>query len=300
MNITSLKYFIAVAEFSSFTKASERLYVSQPTLSRQVQDLEEMLGVKLFIRNRTSLALTPPGIRLLAEAKEIVKRCDGLRETIRQDGDRVTGMLSLGYQSFLDTRIMYSMMKSLSGKHPGIEFVLSRGNPPELRHNLLFGVCDVIFTLHTCVKSIPHVESLKVADNRLQVAVPKAHRLAGRDIIDITELEGERVIMLEHRVSPLTVDYVTGLFAKTGMTPDYTYYVDNAETALFLVGTGKGITFLHSQMTIDVIGDADAIKVLDIEGLDDELDYVLAYRTNATNPLVPVFLAELSERLAAQ
>ena len=298
MNITSLKYFIAVAEFSSFTKASERLFVSQPTLSRQVQDLEEMLGVKLFIRNRTSLALTPPGIRLLAEAKDIVKRCDGLKETIRQEGNPLVGKLSLGYQSFLDTRIMYSMMKALSGKHPGIEFVLSRGNPPELRHNLLFGVCDVIFTLHTCVKSIPHVESLRVADNRLLVAVPRAHRLADRDAIDITELGGERFIMLEHRVSPLTVDYVTGLFTKAGMTPEYTYYVDNAETALFLVGTGKGITFLHSQMTIDVIEDADAIKVLDIEGLDDELDYVLAYRTNGTNPLVPVFLSELGRSSA--
>lgn len=298
MNIISLKYFIAVAEFANFTKASERLFVSQPTLSRQVQDLEEMLGVRLFIRNRTSLALTAPGERLLVEAEDIVKRWDGLRQAVRQDSNWVTGVVSIGYQSFLDTRIMYSTMKSLSSRYPGIDFVLSRGNPPELRHDLIFGACDLIFTLQTCVKSIPHVEAVKVADNRLQVAVPKAHRLAEREAIDITELDGEHLIMLEHRVSPLTVDYVTGLFTKSGITPEYTYHVDNAETALFLVGTGKGITFLHTQMSLDVLDD-DAIKVLDIEGLDNELDYVVASKTNCTNPLVPVFLTELRAKDAS-
>lgn len=297
MNIISLKYFIAVAECANFTKASERLFVSQPTLSRQIQGLEEMLGVRLFVRNRTSLALTPPGERLLTEAEAIVKRWDGLRQAVRQESDWVTGVVSIGYQSFLDTRIMYSTMKSLSGKYPGIDFVLSRGNPPDLRHDLIFGVCDIIFTLQTCVKSIPHVEAVKVADNRLQVAVPKTHRLADRESIDITELEGEHLIMLEHRVSPLTVDYVTGLFTKSGTAPEYTYHVDNAETALFLVGTGKGITFLHSRMSLDVLDD-DAIRVLDIEGLEDELDYVTAYKTNCTNPLVPVFLSELRSRKA--
>jgi DNA-binding transcriptional LysR family regulator len=295
MNIMSLKYFIAVAEYSSFTRASERLFVSQPTLSRQVQDLEESLGVQLFVRSKGSLTLTGPGVRLLEEAKEIVARCDSLADTIRREGDELAGTLNIGYQAFLDTRVMYGMMKSLSAKHPGVEFRLSRGAPPELRHNLVFGVCDVIFTLRKCVTAMPDVVVLKIADNRLQVAVPAAHPLAGQDVIDLKELEGERLIMLEHRVSPLTVDYVTGLCVKQGVSPRFTYYVENAETALFLVGTGKGITFIHSQMNIDMLDDAEAIKVLDINGLDEELDYVLAHRPSGANRLVPAFLSELTQ-----
>jgi DNA-binding transcriptional LysR family regulator len=294
MNTLSLKYFIAVAEFSSFTKASERIFVSQPTLSRQVHDLEESLGVQLFIRRKNALTLTGPGRRLLDEAKEIVKRCDSLKEVVRQETDDVAGSLSIGYQAFLDTKVMYAMMKSVTRKNPGIDFVLSRGTPPELKHNLLFGTCDVIFTLRTCISSTAHVDAIRIAENRLQVAVPRDHRLAERGTIDLPELMGEHLIMLEHRVSPSTVDYVTGLCMKKEIPPQFTYYVDNAETALFLVGTGKGITFVHSQMNIDMLDDADAIKVLDVNGLDDELDYVLAYRSDSVNPLVSLFVSELT------
>lgn len=294
MNTLSLKYFIAVAEFSSFTKASERIFVSQPTLSRQVQDLEESLGVQLFIRGKSSLTLTRPGERLLEEAKEIVRRCDSLKEVVRGETGDVAGLLTIGYQAFLDTTVMYSMMRSLAKKSPGIDFALSRGTPPELRHNLLFGLCDAIFTLHTCVSSMPNVASMRIAENRLQVAVPGNHRLAGRTTIDLSELVDEHLVMLEHRVSPLTVDYVTGLFMRRGMSPQSAYYVDNAETALFLVGTGKGITFVHSQMNIEMLHDPDAITVLDIDGLDDELDYVLAYHPDSRNPLLLLFIAELT------
>ncbi len=294
MNISSLRYFIAVAEFASFTRASERIFVSQPTLSRQVQDLEETLGVQLFVRQKGSLVLTMPGVRLLREAKEIVRRCEALKDVVHQDTDDVVGVLNIGYQAFLDTTVMYSMMRSLAKKHPGVDFALSRGTPPELRHSLLFGLCDAIFTLKTCVTSMPHVTSMRIAENRLQVAVPGNHRLAGRTTIDLSELADEHLIMLEHRISPLTVDYVTGLFMRRGISPESAYYVDNAETALFLVGTGKGITFVHSQMNIDMLDDPDAITVLDIDGLDDELDYVLAYRPGGANPLLPLFVAELA------
>lgn len=297
MNITSLKHFVAVAEFASFTKASERLFVSQPTLSRQVQDLEALLGASLFVRSRTSLALTPAGVRLLAEAKDIIRRCDDLPQTVRHGADAIGGTLAIGYQGFLNTGIMYSMMKAVVGAHPDVDLVLSRGNPPELRHNLLVGVCDVIFTLRACVKGTAQVESRKVAGNRLQVAVPRTHRLADRAVVRLSELGGDRIIMLEHRVSPLTIDYVTGLLIQNGIAPDYSYYVDNAETALFMVGIGKGITFLHSQMTLDVINDTDAIRILEIEGLDDELDQVLAFKGDSANPLVPLFVAELHRHL---
>lgn len=287
----SLKYFIAVAEFASFTKASERLYVSQPTLSRQVQDLEQLLGVELFIRHRTSLSLTQPGVRLLAEAKDIVKRCDALRETVRLDDEAVSGVLTIGYQEFLDTRVMYRMMRALVRRHPDIDFVLSRGTPPDLRQALLIGGNDVVFTLHACVQSIPQVRIVKIATNRLQVALPDSHPLAERASLRLEELAGERFIMLEHKVSPLTVEYVTGLFTKTGMTPEYSHYVDNAETALFMVGVGKGITFVHSRN--DVLAHTDSVAVVDLDGMDDELDHVLAYRGDRLNPLLPLFLAEL-------
>lgn len=295
MNLLTLRYFISVAEHSSFTKASEHLFVTQPTLSRQVMDLEEELGVQLFVRGRHTLTLTAQGSRFLPEAKEIIRRCDNLREILKpeeDDGD-VKGFLSIGYQGFLDTKLMHQTMKAVTTKYPRVDFSLLRGNPPELRHHLIINKCDVVFSLNSCVAAIPNIESIKLQENELQIAVPRNHRLAKYDSIDMKELANENFVMLERKISPFTVDYATSLCMKNGFSPNASYYVNDAEKALLLVGSGKGIAFLHSTNNITNPEETFDIKVLSIEGLDNDLDFVLTYKSDNTNPIIPIFVAEL-------
>lgn len=295
MNLLTLRYFISVAEHSSFTKASEHLFVTQPTLSRQVMDLEEELGVQLFVRGRHTLTLTAQGSRFLPEAKEIIRRCDNLREILKpeeDDGD-VKGFLSIGYQGFLDTKLMHQTMKAVTAKYPQVDFSLLRGNPPELRHHLIINKCDVVFSLNSCVAAIPNIESIKLQENELQIAVPRNHRLAKYDSIDMKELANENFVMLERKISPFTVDYATSLCMKNGFSPNASYYVNDAEKALLLVGSGKGIAFLHSTNNITNPEETFDIKVLRIEGLDNDLDFVLTYKKDNTNPIIPIFVAEL-------
>ena len=295
MNLLCLRYFIAVAEYSSFTKASEHLYVTQPTLSRQIQDLEEELGVRLFVRGRHSLTLTKQGSLLLSEATEIIRKCDNIREIVKQDDDddNVIGFLNIGYQGFLDTKLMHHTLKSVTKKHPRIDFSLSRGNPPELRHHLLINKCDVVFALNTSVASMPNIECIKLKENELQVAVPRNHRLSKYDSIDMKELANENFVMLERKISPFTVDYATSLCMKNGFSPNASYYVNDAEKALLLVGSGKGIAFLHSTNNINRTDETYDIKVLRIEGIESDLDFVLAFKRDNTNPIIPIFVSEL-------
>lgn len=293
MNLISLRYFVTVAEYSSFTKASEHLFVTQPTLSRQVLDLEEELGVQLFIRSRHSLVLTAAGQRLLPEAKDIIKKCDNLSDIARQTNDDITGSLRIGYQGFLDTTIMSRALKSISEKNPQIEVSLTRGSPAELTHELMQGNYDVIFTVYICVESLSDIEIHNLQDNMLQVAVPHNHRLAKQKKVHIRDLADERFILLDRKISPSTVDYSTGLCVKNGFSPKVSYYVNDAETAMLLVGSGKGITFLFSRRTGEKA--PDDIDILDIEDLDNGLDFVIAYKKGNPNPIIPVLMAEMLE-----
>ena len=293
MNLLGLRYFIAIAECESFTKASERLFVTQPTLSRQIQDLEEELGIQLFVRGRRSLSLTEPGQRFLRETKEIIKKCDNLREVVRQPEETTKGSLRIDYQAFLDTSLMYSAVKAMAKKHPGVDLALVRSSNTELAHDLLSDQCDLAFTMRICVNDLSNVASEALVENRLQIAIPLEHPLTGRDSVDISELADEDFIMLERGKSPLTVDYAVGLCTKSGFSPKTSYYVHDIETSLLLVGAGKGITFLFSRMNVDT----KDVKVLDINHKGNDLNCVLAYKRDNSNPMLPVFLAEVRQFL---
>jgi DNA-binding transcriptional LysR family regulator len=293
MNLLGLRYFIAVAEYLSFTKASEHLYVTQPTLSRQILDIEAELGVQLFVRSRHSLTLTEQGMLFLHEAREIIKRCDNIINIVKPEKSHLSGELSIGYQGFLDTDYMHKVLKSLAKNHPLIDVSLFHGSPPELRHHLLIGKCDAVFALNTCVDSLPDITSIKIRENQMQIAVPGNHRLASYDSVDLKELANEDFIMLDRKVSPFTVDYAVSLCMKNGFSPNASYYVTDAEKALLMVGSGKGITFLHSMNNLSNPCDSYDIKVLSIEGLEHDLDFVLAYKEDNVNPAIPIFVSEL-------
>lgn len=291
MNLLSLKYFIAVAESGSFTKAAERLFVSQPTLSRQIASLEDELGVQLFQRNKNAVVLTEAGRILLDEGHEILKRCDSLTERIRQTKLDVRGTLRIGYHGSFDNSLLGDALKALSSRHPYLDFSLVNCNFGELNRLLMEGDVDVIFTSAVCLHSMPNIEWTRVQDNTLQVVVPSEHFLANQDAVCIRELASENFIMLERSAAPLIVDYVVDLCLRNGFSPNITIYVRDTQTGIYMVGAGKGVGFLFSQIPVHHFKN---VKVLRIVDCDINFDIVVAHRTDNTNPLVPFFLSVLN------
>ena len=291
MNLSSLRYFIEIADCRSFTKASEHLFITQPTLSRQIQDLEEELGIQLFVREHHSLRLTEAGQRFLKEAKEIVRRCDNLREVVRRKDEDMVGSLRIDYQAFMDTSLMYRAVKSLARNNPHIDISLVRSGNTKIVQDLATDACDAAFTMKICIRDNPNIQYLSLEKNKLHIAIPTNHRLADRTCIDVSELADENFIMLERMHSPLTVDYAVGLCTRNGFSPRTARYVDDIETSLLLVGAGKGITFLFSRMNVN----KDDVKVLDLNYDSDDLDCVFAYRKDNQNSMIPVFIQEVEK-----
>ena len=291
MNLPVLKYFIVVSECRNFTKAAERLFITQPTLSRQIQELEKEMGTPLLQRNGRSLMLTDAGKRFLKEAKEIVRRCDSLQDSLKQeDQQQISGSLRISYLEDFDTTGMLSALSSFAKKYPNVNLVLGRSKYVKLQQDLAAGRCDLAFTLRIYAQDIPDSSYLLLEKTKLQIAVPKQHPLATRKNVDIEELAAEKFIIMERKNAPLTVDLIMDLCIRSGFSPNTSQYTSDIGSALMLVSMGKGISFLFSSMNVNT----DQVCVLDVKGNHDIFDQVAAY-TKTDNPLIDLLLQEIRE-----
>ncbi len=292
MNLLALKYFIAITEYSSFTKAAEHLYVTQPTLSRQIADLEEEFGVPLFVRSKRSLTLTPAGQICLEEAKEIVSRCDRLTERLKYAEHDVTGALSIGYLGGIEHDLLTEPLRVLGADYPGLNIGLNRASLAELNHFLLSGKFDVIYTVATGLETVPGVSYTKIAKNILQLVVPRTHPLARKNAVSVRELANEHFVLFERNSTPLTVDSVIEMCLRSGFSPSVVYYARDPHTLMLMVSSGKGVAFLSSRMKVSA---PEGVKFLDLVDCDLDFDLVLAYKTADQNPLIPLLVEKCTE-----
>lgn len=292
MNLLSLKYFLAISEYSSFTKAAEHLYVTQPTLSRQIADLEDEFGVPLFIRNKRSVALTPAGEVFFAEAKEIVKRCDELTNRLKYMNGDPSGTLSIGYLGEIEHNLLTKPLQALGSKYPNLNVGVLRASLAELNHFLLDGKFDIIYTVATGMDMLPDLKITKIAKNTLQLAVPVKHPLAQRDSVTIRELEHEQFVMFERNVTPLTTDSIIQMCMRNGFSPFVVHYARDPQTLLLMVSVGKGIAFLSSRAANQIV---PGVKFLDILDCDIDFDIVLAQKQDNPNPMIPLFMSLFSD-----
>lgn len=289
MNLLSLKYFIAITEYSSFTKAAEHLYVTQPTLSRQIADLEDEFGVQLFNRGKRSLSLTPAGEICLKEAREIVARCDNLTQRLKHINGEVSGTLNVGYFWHFNQDILVKPLQMMSNKHPNINIGLVKASFAELNHFLMDGTFDLIYTSVAGVGNLSNVSVTKIAKNELRLVVPHNHPLAARDSIRIKELENEQFIMLERSASPYTVDSTIQMCVSNGFSPTVVHYAKDAQTIFLMVCAGKGVAFLPTQKEE---GDSPFVKYLKLEDCDLDYDIVLVHKIDNPNPLIPLYVSQ--------
>ena len=295
MKLSTLRYFVAIAKYGSYTKASELLLISQPSLSRQIQDLEEELGVQLLVRDRKKVKLTEDGELLFHEASAIIERCDRLPDLFRVRGGaeprRTPQILKIGYQRFFNTQWIYQAMNRIRQETPGADVLLTQGTVEELQKGLKTSHYDAIFTLQVYAENLNGNLAVPFRGNRLQLMVPAQHYLASKSLVKFQELEGEEFILLQRQYSPVIVDYVISLCVKNGFSPNCSHYVSSAEEGLELVGAGKGVSFLHSEMNIEGLEKKYNVKFLDLDEKEARLDFVMVYKKQNQNPLLRQLIA---------
>lgn len=143
MELRVLGYFLAVAREENFTRAAEQLHVTQPTLSRQIADLEEELGVKLFTRSNHNIILTEDGMLLKRRAQELITLADKTKRDFLHKEENFEGMISIGCGEFLSTSVLCDCIAAFRKKYPLVRYELYSGNAGSIKENIERGLLDI-------------------------------------------------------------------------------------------------------------------------------------------------------------
>ncbi|MGG5316128.1 LysR family transcriptional regulator [Enterococcus sp. AZ072] len=279
MKLSTLHYFVEVAAEGSFTKAAQKLYISQPTLSRRIQELETELGVALFIRHSHALTLSDAGEQFLVEANEVLSRVDQLSHMFDQQktADTATQLLKIGYLSNFNMSKMYELFGQFKADHPNVTFLTKQDTPLSLSDGLATGQYDLVFDLSTYFQHSENVEQLIFIKNHLQIAVPLHHALSKETKVYFADLSQETFILLERKQSPIIVDYVVNQFVKYGFNVRANSYVKNLDEGLAKVALGEGLAFLYSGMNDGSLEEKYPIKIIDLVSDSNDQNIVAAY-----------------------
>jgi len=277
MNINQLKYFIAVAEYRSFTKAANQYYISQTAITQQVQALEEAMDVQLIDRSRRPITLTPAGNVFLGEARAILERMNAAVGRVRDASTGLVGSLRIGYTKGYERSNLSNLLRAFHQEYPNILITCCRCDTDMLAAGLLNGDYDIIFTWDsTNILEEDQVDHRLVERVPLVVALYAGHPLSGRHTLNRKELRGESILYM----SPSGMDDSFGdsrfmeLYRKAGYQPNILFRSSDAESVLMMVAAEEGISILPSYVT-SKLKDADNLVFIPLVG-EEEYEEIIA------------------------
>jgi DNA-binding transcriptional LysR family regulator len=246
MELRHLRYFIAVAELRSVRAASEQLHVTQPAISRQIQDLEDAIGAALFERTPRGLKLTAAGEAYLHEAREILARVDAANRLARQIAAGLRGHLRIGFvENAAWSGIVSAALRTFEQKVPHVSLELQPMNTPEQLDAIAAGRLDGGFCYRVGV--LPDgIAGVPVLEQNVVLAVPESWLLGKAGAVAAAELTGIPFIAFPRRVYPSYYDRLLAACAERGLTLDIRQEATTETAILSLVSAEMGAAIVNA------------------------------------------------------
>ncbi|MBS2033822.1 LysR family transcriptional regulator [bacterium] len=243
MELRHLRYFVAVAEDLSFSRAAERLLVAQPALSTQIAQLEAELGVVLLDRNRRSVRLTLAGEGFLQDARGLLRAADEASERARRVARGEQGQLTVAFFSAPTMIFLPEIVKHYRSLFPGISLRLLELTPERQLPALLHGEADLGFT-RVLPPGYPQITTQLLFEERLLVVLPESHRWAGRSSLELAELAAEDFVLLERSEASMFFDHIVSACLTAGFSPRVLHSPNLMATVVTLVAAEQGISLV--------------------------------------------------------
>lgn len=260
--LRQLEYFIAAGETGSITHASERINISQPSISAAISNLEMELGVQLFIRRHAQgLSLTPAGQRLMAEAKAVIEQAEGLYAVAGDISELVRGPLSIGSLVTFAPMVMPELCQGFVQRYKETRLTQFVGHQEELFEGLRRAEIDVAITYDLELPDDIAFEAL--ADLPAHALVHPEHALAGRKAVALAALAGDPFILLD---LPLSREYFMSIFLREGLHPKIVMRSAHQEVVRALVANGYGYTLANVRPKTDICLDGKKVVALELKG----------------------------------
>ncbi len=293
MDLRQLRYFVAVARERNFTRAAEQLHIAQPPLSRQIQQMEQELGVQLLVRSSRPIRLTDAGRLFYEEAQQVLGRVEQMKDAARRIGHGQRRVISIGFVASTLYAGLPTVVRRLRQARPDADVRLVEMMSGPQVEGLKNGRIDVGFGRMR--SSDPSVERQVLREERLVVAIPPAFALAAEDTpLKPAALKGQKLVVYPSEPRPSFADQVLSLLGEHGVRPPQLQEVRDLQTALGLVAAETGVClipasarFLRSDLRYRLIDDQEATSPV-----------VMSYRRNEDPALIALLRQLICEMYA--
>ncbi|MBB6680108.1 hydrogen peroxide-inducible genes activator [Aequorivita sp. 609] len=250
MTITQLKYVLAVAESQNFTKAAEKTFVTQPTLSMQIQKLEEELEIQIFDRTKKPIELTSVGQKIVEQARNIVNESERMQDVVDQEKGFIGGSYKLGIIPTVMPTLLPMFLKTFSTRYPKVHLKIEELNTDEIITKINDGYLDAAIAA-TPLKQ-ERIKERPIYYEPFVAYIPENHRLASKDTIEAKDLDIEDVLLLEdgHCFRDGIINLCKA--SKNGSFEKFQLESGSFETLVKLADEGLGMTLLPYLHTLDV------------------------------------------------
>ncbi|HEY2069748.1 MAG TPA: LysR family transcriptional regulator [Rhizomicrobium sp.] len=286
MELRHLRFFVAVAEAGSLTEAAEkRLHTAQPSLSRQMRDLELEVGTALMTRSARGIELTPAGRAFLDHARLALAQVEAAGAAARRAAEPAKTAFALGFLTGEEMEWLPRVMRVLQSELPNLEVSISSQYSPDLAEALRRRKLDLAF-----LRREPGYDDLEfqtVAAEPLIVVLSSDHRLARQEDIALEEIAGETFIGVS-ATAPALRSVITPLLAGSGIVP--THAVDNLAMAISLVSSTRGVALLPAYARNFLPW---SVVSRPLRGEAPSIDLVAGYNTANASPVLKSFLARI-------
>jgi LysR family transcriptional regulator, hca operon transcriptional activator len=293
MELRHLRYFVAVAEEGSLTVAAERrLHTSQPSLSRQIRDLEDEVGAQLMVRGARGIELTAAGRVFLDHARLALAQVEAAGEGARRAAEPAKQSFALGFLTGQEIDWLPEAIRLLRDELPNLEITISSQYSPELAAALVRGKLDVAF-LRPETQATGLAFKL-VTKEPLVAVLPADHRLGSLEAINPQDIAGETFIGVSDTAPVLRV-VIDDYLRRSGVDIRPDHEVDHLAMAMSLVASTRGVALLpaYAQRMLP-----SSVISRPLRGNVPTIDLVVGYSKMNTSPILKLFLSRLDDLIA--
>ncbi len=290
MELRHLRYFVAVAEAGSLSVAAERrLHTSQPSLSRQIRDLEDEVGAQLLTRSARGIELTPAGRAFLDHARLVLSQVEAAAEAARRVAHPAKPCFSMGFLTGHELTWMPEALRILRDKLPNIDVMISSQYSPQLANALSKGTVDAAFLRRE--RGVPELAFRLLVKEPLMVVMPSDHRLAALKAISPSDLGGETFVTVSDTAPVLRV-VIDNYLKRSGINITPAHEADHLAMGMSLIASTRGVGLLpaYAQNFLP-----SSVTSRPLKGESPTVDLVLGYRKSNESPILKLLLSRLDE-----
>jgi len=292
MELRHVRYFVAVVEAGSLTVAARKLHTSQPSLSRQIRDLEEEIGAQLLTRRARGIELTPAGRAFVDPARSVLSQVEAAAEAARRVAHPAKPCFTMGFLTGHELTWMPEAIKILRDALPNIDVMISSQYSPQLADGLSKGKIDAAFLRRE--QGAPDLAFRLLVKEPLVAVLPSNHRLAALKAISPRDLVGEIFVSVSN-TAPVLRGVIDNYLKRSGIkiTPDHE--VDHVVMGVTLVASTGGIGLLPAYAQNFL---TSSVTSRPLKGAAPSVELVLGYKKSNESPILKLLLSRLDELVA--